>query len=58
MSILYDPKNRRVQPWVPIAFLLIPAILLSIGYYLTKNKVHEYKVEQEHKQTEDVFKRF
>ncbi len=58
MSILYDTKKRRVQPWIPIAFLLIPVIVLLVGYYLTKDKVQDYKIQKEHKHQEDVFTRF
>ena len=58
MAILYDSKTRRVQPWIPIAFLLIPVIVLVIGYFVTRDKVQQYKTDQEQKQQEDVFKRF
>lgn len=58
MAILYDSKTRRVQPWIPMAFLLIPVIVLIIGYLMTKDKVQQYKSDKEHKQQEDVFTRF
>lgn len=58
MSILYDSKRRRVQPWIPIAFILIPVVILSLAYFLTKDKVQEFKSQKDQKQQEDIFDRF
>jgi hypothetical protein len=34
MSIFYDPKTRKPQPWVIFAFILVPVILVALLFII------------------------
>ncbi len=57
MSIFYDSKKRKVRPWIMVAFISIPILLVLAMYHGSKNRVQEYQQEQQQKEERDIFDR-
>ncbi len=58
MSIFYNSKKRKVRPWIYFVFISVPIVLMVCGYYLTKDKVDDFKNRRQQKQQENIFERF
>ncbi|MGE0269245.1 MAG: hypothetical protein AB7S78_12410 [Candidatus Omnitrophota bacterium] len=58
MSLYYNSKKRRVRPWIYIAFVAVPLVLIFFLYYFSQGALSDYKRREQQKQEEDIFNRF
>jgi len=55
MTLFYNPRTRKVQPWVLMAFILVPLVILVIGWVVTQGMVSEHKIQKANEAAEDIF---
>ena len=58
MSIFYNSKKRKVRPWIYVAFVSVPLLLIFCIYYFSQGALSDYKQRQQQKQEDDIFNRF
>ena len=56
MSLFYNPKTKKAQPWIFVVFILIPVLLIVLLWMSTKKRVKEYHNQQVEKER-DIFER-
>lgn len=58
MSMFYDSKKRKTQPWVGVFFILAPLLLIFIVWFTTRGLVKENKDKQQVEEEKDIFDEF
>jgi hypothetical protein len=58
MNIFYNSKKKMPQIWVFVVFIIIPIILLTIFWVVTKEIADKASREDNKKASEDVFSKF
>ena len=58
MSLFYDSKKRKTQPWIGVFFVLAPLLLIFILWFATRGLVKENKDKQKVKDGKDIFNEF
>ena len=53
MTLFYDPKTRKAKPWIMVAFVLVPILVIGMIWFYG-----EFRKSQKDNQTEqekDIF---
>lgn len=58
MTLFYNPRTRKPRIWIIIVFIIIPLLLLIIGWIGTRSAVKKHKEELQKEVEEDIFNRF
>jgi hypothetical protein len=56
MSIFYDPKTKKVQPWIYVVFVLIPVVLVALLFLGSKKAVEKNKKQKQIEKEMNIFK--
>ncbi len=58
MTIFYDPKARKARTWVFVVLVIIPLMVIILGWIGTRRSVEKEKIRKEKEAEIDIFDKF